>query len=202
MAKSICNAFKASALILGLLAITPHANAQIEVTHSVNALKSGLNKKYVGYTVEFSNKGDDAAAAELKIDNAIPGPVAYEVVYQSPWKGLWWALIPYAGIVIGPGVSIKNGAKNAQSMKEAENYPGLPNNINLGPGETKRVNALVPFGQTPDVKLAYRLKGPTGPLRELINLPSPIAPSLTPLDSHQTPTLLIPAEPLEAITAK
>jgi hypothetical protein len=122
----------------------------ITVDKQVQPIKSKLKKMYSAYKVTItSDYPGTLAIKNANINNGVPGVAAYQAVHTSAWRGLLWALIPYAGIIASPVAGITYAVSNSKAGKESAQYASQIPLGDLKRGEPLTFSTLVPAGQTP-----------------------------------------------------
>lgn len=122
-------------------------------------LDSKLKKRYAAYKITVtSNYPNPVSVVSGDVPNAIDGPMAYQLVKGSTSKSLFGALLGVAGVVLitAPSAGVIHH-RNKKAENEAVLYPGqVPMVEHLNKGESFEFMALVPLGQKPQVRIAFR----------------------------------------------
>ena len=134
------------------------AASLISVETTLLPLDSKLKKRYSAYKITVtSNYPKSLRVVSGNVSNAIDGPLAYQIVKGSASKSLFGLLVPFAWIVVTPVSAGVIHNRNKKAEGEAVLYPGqVPMIDHISKGENFQFSALVPLGQKPQVRVAFK----------------------------------------------
>ncbi|MDH4378391.1 MAG: hypothetical protein QE263_00585 [Vampirovibrionales bacterium] len=121
-------------------------------------LASKLNKSFQGYRVTVaSDYPNTLKIHSANINNGQPGTTAYSMVESSLAPAFLSLLLGGGGLLlIGVPIMVVKSSRNSKARQESLQFSNQVPLGDLASDDSFTFNALVPFGQQPDVFLTFK----------------------------------------------
>jgi hypothetical protein len=130
------------------------ASELVSIEKTPILLSSHLKRRYAGYKVTLtSHYPDDLNIRSASIQNGVTGVSAAESTSTS-WGNIFWGLPLW---LLGMGIAaVVISGKNHKAETEGFQFSNEIPTASLNKGETLAFNALVPIGQSPQIKIHFK----------------------------------------------